>query len=45
MKEYQCESCGAIYTIDSGNIPPIMVCMCKSKAFKPAKKNIMLEAN
>ncbi len=46
MQEFQCESCGAIYTLDSGNIPPAMFCTCRNKSFKIARKaNILLEAN
>ncbi len=45
MKEFQCESCGAIYTLAAGNMPPAMMCTCRNKSFKTAKQNILLDAN
>lgn len=45
MKEFQCESCDAIYTLDSGNIPPAMACTCRNKSFKVNVRNVLLDAN
>ncbi len=37
MYEAECESCGAIFTLETAQVPECVECVCQSKTFKIAQ--------